>query len=260
MIEQIKTVNAGRGWQWIVEGFALFRRSPLNWIAQCLALLAIFGISTQLGLLGVLALNLLYPVFLAGLMLGCRSLESSGRMHLTHVFSAFGPAAPSLITLGGVALAAQIALSFVVILVGGEDFEQLVVASQQGLEKAVEAVSAMDASALARAQLATSLSLALNLPLVMAMWFAPLLVVFHRRPVARSLLESVVACLKNVLPFLVYGLAVIALAVIAVIPFGLGLFLLVPTVFASIYAAYRDLFPEPEPEAAALPESSTSPD
>ena len=252
MNESIRTVAAVRGWQWMVEGFALFRRSPLNWIAQCLALVAIFWLSTQLGLLGVLALNLLYPVFLAGLMLGCRSLESSGRMHLTHVFSAFGPSAPALITLGGLALAAQIALSFVVIAVGGEDFQQLVVASQQGLEKAVEMVAAMDSAALARAQLATSLSLLLNLPLLMAMWFAPLLVVFQRRPVVRSLLESVVACLKNLLPFLVYGAALIALGVIALIPFGLGLFLLVPTVFASIYASYRDLFPAP----ASLPEPS----
>ncbi len=254
---QIKTVAAARGWQWIVEGFTLFRRSPLNWIGQCLALVAIFWVSTKLGVLGVLALNLLYPVFLAGLMLGCRSLEQSGRMQLTHVLAAFGPGAAPLITLGGLALAAQIALSFVVIYVGGADFEELVVASQQGLDKAVEAVAAMDASALARAQLATSLSLLLNLPLVMAMWFAPLLIVFQRRPVVRSLIESLMACLKNVLPFLIYGTALITLTMIALIPFGLGLFLLVPTVFASIYAGYRDLFIEPAPEPE--PPEITSP-
>ena len=50
------------------------------------------------------------------------------------------------------------------------------------------------------------------------------------------------ACLKNIVPFLVYGVMLFILAVVAMIPFGLGMLVLVPVIIASVYAAYRDVF------------------
>ena len=60
------------------------------------------------------------------------------------------------------------------------------------------------------------------LPLMMACWFAPALVMLrHDEPVA-AMKASFFACLANVLPMLVYGLIGIVLAIVASIPFGLG--------------------------------------
>jgi len=76
----------------------------------------------------------------------------------------------------------------------------------------------------------------------MAFWFAPILIAVHNLPPVDAMKASFVACLKNVLPFLVYGVIGMALAVVAAIPFFLGLIVLVPVLVASIYTSYRDIF------------------
>jgi len=82
----------------------------------------------------------------------------------------------------------------------------------------------------------------LFLPLLLLFWFAPALVVFHRlRPLA-ALHASLQACLKNGLPLLVYGMILLTLTFIAVLPAGLGMLILVPVLAGSVYAAYRDIF------------------
>ena len=90
--------------------------------------------------------------------------------------------------------------------------------------------------------LAGLIALALMLPLFMAMWFAPALVVFNERGVLEAMKESFRGCLRNIVPFLVYGLAGLVLSILASIPLALGWLVLGPVLVASIYAAYRDIF------------------
>jgi len=49
---------------------------------------------------------------------------------------------------------------------------------------------------------------------------------------------------KNILPFLVYGLVGLALAVVATLPIMLGWLILVPVLISSTYCAYKDIFLE----------------
>ncbi|TMH02151.1 MAG: hypothetical protein E6H79_14315 [Betaproteobacteria bacterium] len=55
---------------------------------------------------------------------------------------------------------------------------------------------------------------------------------------------SVSASLKNVLPFLLYGVVYIIAAIVASIPFGLGWIALVPVVLLTVHASYKDVFGE----------------
>ena len=80
------------------------------------------------------------------------------------------------------------------------------------------------------------------LPLVMATWFAPALIVFHDMGVRAAMKASFIGCLKNVLPFLLYGVLGLIAGVIASIPFGLGWLVLAPVFVASIYTGYRDIY------------------
>ena len=54
--------------------------------------------------------------------------------------------------------------------------------------------------------------------------------------------KSFFACLKNIIPIQIYFIVLIILGVLAIIPYGLGLFIYIPTVFASIYVSYQDIF------------------
>jgi uncharacterized membrane protein len=90
--------------------------------------------------------------------------------------------------------------------------------------------------------IAVLLVMALIIPLVMAYYFAPALVVFHNISPFRAMALSFQGCLRNMVPFLVYGIVMLVLAIIASIPLMLGWLALGPVVLASTFAAYRQIF------------------
>ena len=65
--------------------------------------------------------------------------------------------------------------------------------------------------------------------------------------------DSVRACLRNMQPFLAYGVFSLLLLIVASIPFGLGLVLWVPVMVLTMYTSYRDVF-----ATAATPEQATA--
>jgi uncharacterized membrane protein len=83
---------------------------------------------------------------------------------------------------------------------------------------------------------------ALFIPVLMAYWFAPALVALEGVTAIEAMKLSFVACLRNILPFLLYGVIVTVLSFVAAIPFMLGFLVLSPVIIASIYTAYRDIF------------------
>ena len=48
--------------------------------------------------------------------------------------------------------------------------------------------------------------------------------------------------MKNIMPFLVYGIAGFVLSIIASIPLFLGWVIFIPVITASIYISYKDIF------------------
>jgi uncharacterized membrane protein len=98
-------------------------------------------------------------------------------------------------------------------------------------------------SAAATIALAGLIMLALMVPLAMATWFAPALIVFHPELGAwRAMQASFAGCVKNMLPFLLYGVIVLVASAIASVPLLLGWLVLGPVLFASLYTGYRDIY------------------
>jgi uncharacterized membrane protein len=95
---------------------------------------------------------------------------------------------------------------------------------------------------LTRLALAVLIALALMLPLLMALWFAPALVAFHDMGPLEAMKQSFAGCLKNLLPFLLYGVILLVAAAIASVPIMLGWLVLGPVLAASVYTAYRDIY------------------
>jgi len=84
--------------------------------------------------------------------------------------------------------------------------------------------------------------MALSIPIYMALWFAPALVVLRGLAPMAAVRESFLGCLKNMVPFLIYGIVLLVPSIFATIPFLLGWLVLLPVVIASIYVAYRDIY------------------
>lgn len=238
---EIRSVEAGNGWNWIRDGFALFRQSPVIWIALFLIYLLIGVVLTFIPVVGSIVLNLLAPVFMAGFIIGCRALENDQELEINHLFIGFKQNTSQLITVGGLYLAGVIVIAGITLIFTGGSLLTAMSGHQHDIEHA-GAAAAMAGGGMLFAAL---FILAALVPLMMAYWFAPILVVFHDMKAQDAMKTSFYACLKNIMPFLVYSLISMVLIFLAALPFGLGLFVLIPTMTASLYASYKDIFNPP---------------
>lgn len=228
----VRAVNAGQGWTWIAEGFGLFKKAPGIWIAAVVILLVIAIVLAFIPLLGAVATFLLMPVFVGGLMLGCRSLQGGGELELAHLFAGFKEQTGNLLVIGALAIAGWVIVMLPVVAIVGTGS---VVAVMRG--------DAAGAAALGGSfLLAWLVALAISIPLYMALWFAPALVALRGIAPVAAVKESFMGCLQNIVPFLVYGIVLFVLGILAAIPFGLGWLVLGPVTIASVYVAYRDIY------------------
>lgn len=230
----VRSVNAGNGWLWIVDGFALFRQSPVIWISLFFVYLLIGMVLTIIPVVGPIVLNLLAPVFMAGFMLGCQALENGEEMEINHLFAGFKQNTSQLITVGGLYMTGMILILGVIFLLVGGSAALGAISSVHTLEKEAAAESGFLLAALA--------GLTALVPLMMAYWFAPTLVVFHNMKAIEAMKLSFTACLRNIWPFTVYSLISMVLLLIAAVPLGLGLLVMIPTMTASLYVSYKDIF------------------
>jgi hypothetical protein len=92
----------------------------------------------------------------------------------------------------------------------------------------------------------------LHVPLIMAVWFAPLLIVFDKMTPYAAMRLSFIACLSNFIPLQIFITSSFLLVVIALMPyilfglvslsFGLINFVLMPILYASVYTSYKAIF------------------
>lgn len=242
---EVQLVAASKGWQWIVDGFALFRRSPAMWLALT-ALLGVIWLGTMIiPVLGPLLFNLFSPALFAGLMIGCRAVENGEKLEIRHLFAGFKERIAPLVTVGGVHLIGTIIVVGTVLIAGGGS-KLPAVLSTPGAD--VETLRA----ALRSMAFALAIGAAIYLPLIMLIWFAPLLVVFDNLTPVAAMKLSFTACLKNTLPFTVYGLAIMGLWFVLSLPAVMGpagallvitmLVASIPVLVCSIYLSYKDVF------------------
>jgi uncharacterized membrane protein len=230
-----RTVDAVNGWQWIVDGFGLFRKSPVMWVALTLILAVMSIVVLVVPLFGALLFNLFAPVFFAGLMIGCRALENGEALELPHLFAGFKSNVAALVTVGGIYLAGTIIIFGVVFTIAGASLFSMIKPGQTPDPETAMAI-------LRSMAIPLLIAMALYVPLMMAVWFAPVLITFHNLSPVDAIKLSFAANLANIVPFLIYGVIGLVLWIIASIPLALGLLVLVPVIFCSVYASYKDIF------------------
>ena len=264
-IRTMNTVPASYGWNWVLTGFALFRKNPAMWAFLVFSYIMLMQLLGMIPVLGWFAATVLIPGFSASFMIVSRELDQGNRPAFGLLFSGFRSNLPALLRQGGLYLAGALCILGLSALVDGGPLLHLMMLGERPPASAFE-----DGSLAAAAALAGTL----YLPLLAAFWFAPALSAWRNLPALQALFYSLFAALRNWRAFFVYGLALsllsiacsFALFVLALLVRGLlgnksqDAFLLVvlpvmltyvPTLFASFYASYRDIFPQPAAEAEA---------
>ncbi len=243
-----RALPAGAGWDWIAGGWRLFVRAPVMWIVAMVLVFIAFIVIGIIPILGGIAIQLLQPVIAAGLIVACHSLERGGGFELDHLFAGFKKNFGNLVVVGLLFMLGGIVIFLVFLAIVA------VTVGTAFLAGSYEQVYSTIAASMLTILMGVLVMMALLVPLFAAYWFAPSLVIMHDLQPMAAMRESFFACFRNFVPFLVYGLVMLVLSVVAMIPFGLGFLVLVPVAMASVYVGYRQIFTE---ESAPVPAKPT---
>ena len=242
-----------RGALWLAQGWGMFRAAPLGWLVIVFTYLMGTMLVSALPLIGPVVVSVLVPAFSVGFMAASRTSSRGQPVELQMLFAGFRERLPQQLVLGCVYAAGFAAAIGGSALVDGGAMLRVLFAPAGAPPDEAQTAGALGG------MLA---SILIYLPTMMMLWFAPVLVAWHALPPAKALFYSAVAFWLNRRAFLVYWvtlafalvLIVGSVALIAALApgeapaagarslvFPLAL-LVLPTLFASYFASYRDVF------------------
>ena len=253
-----RRVPAANGSSWITDAFMLFKSSIGAWlgIVAFLMLLLLFPFVNNI-------VSLLMPVAIGGLMIGCKQASKSSPLKFEHLFSGIQTDARELLILSAIYALASMAIMFItysLLLMVGVDFSEVLPENieQMKTTELMAWIQGLDQTKLLpMILLAILIWMALMIPLIMAYWFAPALIVLKKISPFTALKLSFKACKDNFIPFLIYGLvgfgylmiffvimtiSMIIIPPLAIIVMIAGYLAIFAITLASIYTSYTDIF------------------
>ncbi|MGQ0442771.1 MAG: BPSS1780 family membrane protein [Methylophilaceae bacterium] len=244
---------------WAKESVAIFKLAPRRWLLLALVYVGIFGMLPSLPGLQILAFItiLVWPVFIAVAVRLYQNSESNKSENLADILNIVQPKSVSLILLGAVCLGYVVLISL------------FLNADIQGLALLTNVQSEINETQMAlmldkMGPLLLKLTLLL-IPLMMATWFAPMLIAYNHYSVAKAIKSSIAGSLQYMIAlataWLLLTLGIVLLMLVigvlvgvmsALVPATAQL-LLSTVVFACLllasalmlafqYVSYRDIF------------------
>jgi hypothetical protein len=248
-----RVVPSARGLRWLTEGWRMFRVAPLGWLALVFGYWLAMTILSLVPVIGLAAASILVPVFSVGFMAASRAASRGQPVQLAMLFAGFRERLPAQLALGAIYLGA------LAVVIGGSaladdgELARWLLTGKRPEEEALQSDSLLSGMVAAAA---------LYAPVMMMYWFAPLLAAWHGMAPPQALFYSFFASLMNWRAFLAYGAAVafvmflLPTIVLTLLLFVSGgalrvqpmalvlplLLIMLPTLFASFFASYRDVF------------------
>jgi hypothetical protein len=247
------------GISWVKESVALFNTAPRKWLSIALVYVGLFMMLPSVPGLQFFALIsiLIWPVFLAIALAIYRNAEMKKQQTVGEIITQIQPKISQLVALGGACLLYAVLVSFIL----NSDL--------QGLEALVGNKEKMtESQMLAFLQKMFPLLLKLTLlliPLMMATWFAPMLIAFNNYNLVKAIKSSIAGSIQYmvalgaawmlltggiILLMLVVGIVVglisamlpmLGQMLMSIILFG-ALLLATALMLAFQYISYRDVF------------------
>ncbi len=247
---QARRLPARHGFLWLIASFRLFRANPPLLTALTMAYLFLIVAVNLLPLVGPFLVPLALPALIVVLANGCRAIERGGGVGTVALTFGVQQHRVPLVRLGGLhLLGSMIILVASLLMEGGQP-------SLAGPDKTLDEEQML--ATMARLMIVA-------LPVVTAFWFAPLLTAWDEVSPLKSVFFSFVAAWRNWRAFAVYGLSVtlVAIALPGVLLIAAGaisvvlvnvlsialkmalIFVMAPTLMASVYISYQDVFHGP---------------
>jgi hypothetical protein len=232
---RVAELKASRGAAWIGEAFTLFRQAPIAWISLCAGWIVITFALILIPFIGGVVANFLQPVFFASFAIAAYKQTQGERLVAGDLFAGFKRNMRALVNLGAILLLAEIAIFALMALLG----LPMASAGDRNFTLAEYVEVLKDKEWI----LATGFLLTVIVK--GAVWFAPPLIAFHGMGMIQAIRWSVFAAISNLGAMIVYGALILALFIAALIPWALGLIVVIPLMVISTYISYREVFEAP---------------
>ena len=249
----IRHVDVGHGVRWISEGWALFVARPGFWILVALLQALLLLLVLLVPLLGQVGAHLLVPILSAGLMVVAQRIQYNEPVSVAEAFTGFREHAPAVVNVGvWYMLGWMLIVALGLLLGGGAALSGMAVGMETQYEWLGMAISILGIA------LAVVISLLLVLPLVMSVWLAPPLAVFHDIPAMQAMKHSFVASWRSLPAFVVAFFLMALMLFLTSLTLGLALLVVIPVMAGATYAAYQDLFELPQTHTTTSAPSAVS--
>ena len=227
-------LSAARGLEWLAAGWRIFLKAPGVWIAQALLYILVLFALGVVPLLGWAAVLVAFPILSAGMVAGAAELEAGRPLKVGHLFEGLRHHAANLLMVGLFYLVGGLLAGLIATAIGGSAvLTGYILGALAGVGLAIGGV-----------MLASAVFTVLWVGLIMALWFAPALVLLHDVAPLEAMKLSVNACIHNLPCFGLLALMLYVLIWVAMLPAGLGMLVLVPVLAGALHASYRDAFSE----------------
>lgn len=234
--------SLGAGVFWLQGGVALLRQSFMAWLGLSSAVLLVLLIFGMTGAGAILA-SFAGPFVVALFMLAGDASRCGERFSFLLLPGLLRPKISPLFQVGLVNAVATLAASQLILMMAGSDLETIL--------KLVDAAGASGGGPnpevlnqhLERVMPALWWALVIILPVSMASWFAPALILFDAFSAARALWWSLWTVLTNIVPMLLFAILLGGGWLLAmIIPYGIGFMLFLPLLMGATYTGYRMVF------------------
>ncbi len=250
---KLHIVPARTGITWVKLGIRTFFRQPLALSGLFFMFLAVMSLASMVPVVGLGLAMALLPACTLGLMAASKEADA-GNFPMPLVFlSAFRAGRQQLRAMLTLGVMYGVGLAIVMGVTALFDEGRFAAGYLAGSAPSIDMARDTDSRA------AMMAFLVLQLPLSLMFWHAPALVHWHQVPPLKSVFFSLVACLRNLLAFTVFGLAWISITMALIVVVSLltgilgnpqvagvvllpGTLMIAAMIFTSTYFSFRDCF------------------
>lgn len=218
-LDSPQKVSASKGWKWISSAAKLFFGAPLKWLAMGIIAVVISFPVLLIPIIGSLIYYIPIMIFAGGFMIAAQQQMEGNSLEIKYIFSGFSQNRNQLALVGIFYVIGMFAIGLVsailFLVTFGSGFLPLLMGEAPDPE-----IMAGSLDNMMTFVIIILVATGLTIPMVMAIWFSAPLVSLGNRKALQALKQSFQACIKNILPFLVYGLAFLVIGVIFMAAFS----------------------------------------
>lgn len=236
LLAEPRACEAGWGVSWLTKAYLLFKDQPLLWMGIGVVYFIILIIGSIIPVVSFFFSFIVF-VFIGGIILGAHAQATGRELRFDHLFAAFSTHLMPLVILFMLYL---VAIFVVVIPLG---IISAIIIGVMGGFSDIAATGEFGGGLIVALLLIFMIAMLAIIPVVMMIWFAPALVVLHNIEPVKAMKMSLKGCLKNIAPFVIFGLiGPIVMILVAIFTLGLGLLVLIPIGMITYYTSYRDVW------------------